>query len=612
MAPQRRTTIRGSSLLSRAILGIEEVDISSLEKDLGKRFSIWKYPVDQHDKIHRAYINVGPYQPKNIVFPTSTIGKHHRQFQPSWYNKFPSWLEYSPHKDVVFCLPCYLFNNNHDQSQHIEKVFDKQSAEIIAKNRLRLKTSIDVVRWFTFQACAFRGNDESLQSLNRGNFIELVNLMASYSSKVANVVLEKAPGNAQYISPSIQKEILYIFARRVRVAIREEIEQIAIVLRFMDKDGHVQERFFDLIHVVDTSSLTLKKQISSVLSRHCLDIQNLHGQGYNGASNMRGEWNGLQALFLKDCPYALYSLSCSSPTTCSIAHATIIANLIASDDIETSNGLNQIGTLQRTTDTRWGSHLNFVRSLLCMFDATCEVLQNATEDGNYSLRGNANSAYDILTSFEFFFFNQDILNVMSLVSTTKSLLQRMRESSWDGFFKEVESFCEKHEIIVPHMTTLYIPRRVEHYYRINLFIATPDTQLHELNNRFCDNMVELLTLSSTLDPKDLYKSLDMEKICDLATKFYPDNFTGQDKLHLRIQAQHYELDGPFHSELKNLSTICELCQGLTMKNKLRNKMEDEFLAGCLITYIERKITEKFDINSIIDEFYDMKKHHARL
>ena len=184
-------------------------------------------------------------------------------------------MEYSPHKDVVFCLPCYLFNKNHgdrndgrhtfaemrfrnwkkvndgkncaflchegvglnsmhkrclkfcddllDQSQHIEKVFDKQSAEIIAKNRLRLKTSIDVVRWFTFQACAFRGNDESLQSLNRGNFIELTKLMVSYSSNVANVVLENAPRNAQYISPSIQKKILYIFARRVRAAIGEEI-----------------------------------------------------------------------------------------------------------------------------------------------------------------------------------------------------------------------------------------------------------------------------------------------------------------------------------------------------------------------------------------------------
>ena len=92
---------------------IEEVDISSLEKDPGKRLSIWKYPIDQRDKIRRAYINAGSYQPKNIVFSTSTIGKHRQQFQPSWYNKFRSWLEYSPHKDVVFCLPCYLFNNNH-------------------------------------------------------------------------------------------------------------------------------------------------------------------------------------------------------------------------------------------------------------------------------------------------------------------------------------------------------------------------------------------------------------------------------------------------------------------------------------------------------------------
>ena len=34
-------------------------------------------------------------------------------------------------------------------------------------------------------------------------------------------------------------------------------------------------------------------------------------------------------------------------------------------------------------------------------------------------------------------------------------------------------------------------------------------------------------------------------------------------------------------------------------------MEDGFLADCLITYIERKITKKFDTNSIIDEFYDI-------
>jgi len=142
--------------------------------------------------------------------------------------------------------------------------------------------------------------------------------------------------------------------------------------------------------------LTLKKEISSVLSRHYLDIQNLCDQGYDGASNMHGEWNGLQALFFKDCPYAYYihclahhlqlalvaiarevsrvhqffsnlslivNVVTSSPKRhyhLQVAHSTIIENLIASDDIEIGSGLNQIGTLQRVTDTQWGSHLNYV------------------------------------------------------------------------------------------------------------------------------------------------------------------------------------------------------------------------------------------------------------
>ena len=51
---------------------------------------------------------------------------------------------------------------------------------------------------------------------------------------------------------------------------------------------------------------TLKQGICSILSHHNLNIQNVRGQGYDGASNMRGEWNGLQALILQECPYAYY------------------------------------------------------------------------------------------------------------------------------------------------------------------------------------------------------------------------------------------------------------------------------------------------------------------
>jgi hypothetical protein len=58
--------------------------------------------------------------------------------------------------------------------------------------------------------------------------------------------------------------------------------------------------------VKNTKALTLKKESSYVLSSYGSDVQNLRGQGYDGASKMKGELNGLQALFLKECPYAYH------------------------------------------------------------------------------------------------------------------------------------------------------------------------------------------------------------------------------------------------------------------------------------------------------------------
>ena len=35
---------------------------------------------------------------------------HPRRFQYTWFNLFPSWLEYSLLKDATYCLSCYLFS----------------------------------------------------------------------------------------------------------------------------------------------------------------------------------------------------------------------------------------------------------------------------------------------------------------------------------------------------------------------------------------------------------------------------------------------------------------------------------------------------------------------
>ena len=83
-------------------------------------------------------------------------------------------------------------------------------------------------------------------------------------------------------------------------------EQMTIILRYVDCDGFVGEQFFEVVNVKETSASTLKKEIFNVLTRYNLLVEDLRGQGYNGASNMRDVWNGLQVLFPEDCPYAYY------------------------------------------------------------------------------------------------------------------------------------------------------------------------------------------------------------------------------------------------------------------------------------------------------------------
>ena len=81
---------------------------------------------------------------------------------------------------------------------------------------------------------------------------------------------------------------------------------MAIVLRFVDKDGFIRERVLDLVHVYDTMAATLKANLWEQLLNYEFDISKIRGQGYDGASNMKGEINGLKTLIMNDTPRAYY------------------------------------------------------------------------------------------------------------------------------------------------------------------------------------------------------------------------------------------------------------------------------------------------------------------
>ena len=80
------------------------------------------------------------------------------------------------------------------------------------------------------------------------------------------------------------------------------------------------------------------------------------------------------------------------------------------------------------------------------------------------------------------------------------------------------------------MNTCYVARRgrarnqqdnvtIEHYYRVNIFYATIDSQLYELNYRFNEDAMELLRLSSALEPREALKFFRSSDLCLLVENF---------------------------------------------------------------------------------------------
>ena len=74
----------------------------------------------------------------------------------------------------------------------------------------------------------------------------------------------------------------------------------------MDKLGRPCERFIGVVHVDDTSSLSLKEAIEALLVSNGLTITQIRGQGYDEARDMKGGIKGLKTLIMKESPSAYY------------------------------------------------------------------------------------------------------------------------------------------------------------------------------------------------------------------------------------------------------------------------------------------------------------------
>ncbi|XP_026451209.1 uncharacterized protein LOC113351439 [Papaver somniferum] len=117
---------------------------------------------------------------------------------------------------------------------------------------------------------------------------------------------------------------------------------MVLVLRYVDSDGYVQERFFDIQRVKNTCDVTLKKGIIYILNRYNLAIENM----LQLALVHTAEKNGRLWDFFSMLNNIVNFVTASSLRLGSFqdAQEDDINQRLANGDLETGRGANQIGT----------------------------------------------------------------------------------------------------------------------------------------------------------------------------------------------------------------------------------------------------------------------------
>ncbi|ESR36896.1 TTF-type domain-containing protein [Citrus sinensis] len=519
--PQRPSPLEGTSH------GSYEVNLQNLPADPGLRPCIDSYNCNIRDQVRRTYLQRGPFQHKGHNFKFEKFGNQQRRFVSDWFKEFE---KLKIHEGGV--------NSAHNRAR---QKCERQSKKTQSEYETRLNAVVDCIRFLLNQGLAFRGHDESDGSSNRGNFLELLHFLADHNEDINAVTLKNTPLNLQMTSPKIQKDIVSCVATETTNAIIREMdgalfsvlidesrdistkEQMAVVLRYVDKNGYVVERFAGIEHVSSTTAASLKESLDNMFSRFGLSLSMLRGQGYGGASNMQGEFNVSMLV-------NVVGVSAKCRDILHEKHALAVIETLGKGELSSGQGLNQEITLKRPADTRWSSHYGTLMSIISIFPSVVDVLEVIEVEGNSEQRFQANTLLKLMQSFDFVFClflmknilgyanelsralqrkDQDILNAVTLVEVYKHNLQKLRDSGWDSLFVQVSTFCSKHDI--------------------------------NLNNRFNESNTELLICLACLCPNDLFAAFDKEKLLQLA-EFYPKDFSAIDLIALEMQLDVYIMD----------------------------------------------------------------------
>uniref|UniRef100_A0A2S2NBF1 Zinc finger MYM-type protein 1 n=1 Tax=Schizaphis graminum TaxID=13262 RepID=A0A2S2NBF1_SCHGA len=266
-------------------------------------------------------------------------------------------------------------------------------------------------------------------------------------------------------------------------------DQATLFIRYVI-NSEIKERLFAVLKVTDSSGKGYFEILKKCFNDHGIDFKKIIGESFDGAANMRGEFNGLRAHIQKENPKSVYvwcyahTLNLCSCDSCSNIAAinlfgllnrlsTFFSESYKRMDIwkkkqeQYNTGQLKLKKLQKIGNTRWwsrekalqwifGGDDNLYATVISALDyvVTCGTFDSKTSSEAISLRDKLCEFQIILTAHLF-------LNIFSIVGITSTYLQSSNLdllSAWEmvektikhistinfeDIFKEAEQFSEK-------------------------------------------------------------------------------------------------------------------------------------------------------------------------
>ena len=276
----------------------------------------------------------------------------------------------------------------------------------IRENREYLSAILDAILFLCKQELALRGHNEGKASENKGNFLELLDLLCKRDVDFRKRY-ETRPRNATYTHPEIQNELIEASAKVILEKIKVEVtdaeywavmvdemrdcsckELMAICIRY-HHDKAVNERCITVVEAKTLDAESLTNLIQTTLSSMGLDSSKAVAQCYDGAAAMSGVKSGVQVRMREKNSKAVYVHSWAHKLNLVLVHACshvphilstlqYLHNFFCGSTLRHSKYLHKqqelhpndrTHKLQSLSDTRWNSRFHAINAVIKSLDS---------------------------------------------------------------------------------------------------------------------------------------------------------------------------------------------------------------------------------------------------